>query len=392
MMDEHIEEHKEAVSEKTGNAEKKKSSFFTFVRKTNWTMVLNPVYWIKAIHTHDWKGEWKSFLVSLNNGLLDLQNAGKTLVFTVVSALLLMFVVCIAVFFFTVKGQERVMVPDVTGKMLTDALLEMQAKELYPKIQLRYSEDPTDSYTILEQDPVPGSILKAGRRVTLVVSRGVVLDRVENYVGMNIEELRIQLQTLFAGMVSPLLVLAEPMYKSDAAAPGTILAQDPPEGTQITSPVQLNVVVSSGPDAKKVAVPDLVGKTFAEVYAIMQSTSLTFDFKGHIVRDGERVGTVTGQQAFDEPVVIRTRVSVDVALPADEQGNTVYGIFEDNVEQFPIAEEVSLQVISDNGSETTTLVTCKHSGSMISIPYAVPKGSTLIMNIMGKEHKRIVVQ
>ena len=90
------------------------------------------------------------------------------------------------------------MVPDVTGKDLTDALQEMQAKELYPKIRLRYSKSPEEKGSVLEQSPSGGTIVKAGERINLTVSQGVVLDRVENYVGMKIDDVRAQLQTLFA--------------------------------------------------------------------------------------------------------------------------------------------------------------------------------------------------
>lgn len=47
----------------------------------------------------------------------------------------------------------------------------MQVKELYPKIQLRYSDVPGDKGMILEQNPVAGTIVKASRRIDLVVSR-----------------------------------------------------------------------------------------------------------------------------------------------------------------------------------------------------------------------------
>ena len=63
----------------------------------------------------------------------------RKLIFTVAALMLcFMFLAALAAFFISVKSPERVMVPDVTGKDLTDALQEMQAKELYPKIRLRY--------------------------------------------------------------------------------------------------------------------------------------------------------------------------------------------------------------------------------------------------------------
>ena len=61
-----------------------------------------------------------------------------------VAAFLIVVMAAVATFFATVKGPEQVLVPNVVGKQLEDALLEMQVKELYPKINLRYSDVPGD--------------------------------------------------------------------------------------------------------------------------------------------------------------------------------------------------------------------------------------------------------
>jgi beta-lactam-binding protein with PASTA domain len=107
-------------------------------------------------------------------------------------------IIALTVFFIAVRGAEQTMVPDVRGKELTQALLELQVKELYPRIQLRYSQSAHDKGQVLEQNPSGGTIVKAGRRIRLVVSQGVVINTVENYTGRNIDEVRMDLQTLFA--------------------------------------------------------------------------------------------------------------------------------------------------------------------------------------------------
>ena len=116
-----------------------------------------------------------------NNGLEILSSLNqnkKTFLLVVIVALVFMFAICWITFFATVRGPEQVMVPNVEGKELTTALLELQVKELYPKIQLKYTDNPDDAGKILNQNPEGGSIVKAGRRVNLTVSRGVILDHV----------------------------------------------------------------------------------------------------------------------------------------------------------------------------------------------------------------------
>ena len=155
--------------------------------------------------------------------------ANRTLIFTIVLIMAaIMLLGTAAAFFISVKSPERVMVPDVTGTELTEALQEMQVKQLYPKIQMRYSNSPEEKGTVLEQSPAGGTIVKAGRRIQLTVSQGAVIDRVENYVGMKIDDVRMQLQTLFAASTTPIIKLSDaPIYKTNAAEAVTVLEQNP---------------------------------------------------------------------------------------------------------------------------------------------------------------------
>jgi hypothetical protein len=56
--------------------------------------------------------------------------------FVSMAAGLILFVgiIAVSVFFVSVQGAEETMVPDVQGRDLTAALLELQVKELYPRI------------------------------------------------------------------------------------------------------------------------------------------------------------------------------------------------------------------------------------------------------------------
>ena len=84
------------------------------------------------------------FGVKFEEGYGKLQSSIPVLIITCVLALVLMLFVTLVVFFNNVQGPEKVLVPNVIGKNLEDALLEMQVKELYPKINLRYSDLPGD--------------------------------------------------------------------------------------------------------------------------------------------------------------------------------------------------------------------------------------------------------
>ncbi|MCD1653853.1 PASTA domain-containing protein [Treponema zuelzerae] len=292
----------------------------------------------------------------------------------------------VAVFFLALRPAEKVMVPDIRGKDLPVALIEMQNRELYPKIQLRYSDNPHDKGTILEQQPSPGSIVKAGRRINLVVSRGVIVDRVENYLGQNIDELKIHLQALFSSSANPLLSVAEPlMYRYSAEAAGTILEQDPPPDTPITAPVKLTLAVSRGPQNDQAKVPDVTGLTIRQVLAAMEESQVLFDFTARAPEGDETAGTVVSQMpAGGSTVTTWTRVPAVVAMPAKSPDGKVYGILAENLPVYPYPFQIRIDAVSPQG-ERKPLVSLKHPGGPLTVPYALEEGTVLVLNILNKE-------
>ena len=315
----------------------------------------------------------------------EMQNSGKSFVFIVIVTFIIMGAAAIAVFFASVQGAEKVMVPSVVGKDLKTALLEMQAKELYAKIQLKYS-DQTPADSILAQDPDAGAIVKAYRRVTLTVSRGTSADQIEDYTGRNIDDVLPTVQLLSGGR-SSLLKVADPVYQQDASPRGTILAQSPEAGTVVTDAMTLQFIVSSGTQTEEVSVPNIVGKTLAQVYDAMKGSKVIFDFSSHIAYDNEKPGTVTAEEnpggkvaeysrikvefAFAQPAADGGRIS-GVLTPADLGGAPV---------EYPFPVTMRLSATTREG-ETKTLVSFTHTGKNFSIPYDVEEGTLLTLHVL----------
>ncbi len=303
-------------------------------------------------------------------------------------AFALMCFAAFAIFFMNVKGPEKVLVPNVEGKSLEDALLEMQVKELYPKISLRYSDTPGDEGTILDQSPDAGAIVKGYSRVSLVVSRGVIVDKVDEYTGMNIEDLKMKLQTLFAGQTKPLITLAEPEYKPDISDAGTILEQDPPAGTKISEPVSVQLVVSRGPNYENTKAPYLIGQSLNDLLQTISRSKLVFDITSHKASDEEKPGTVVNQQAFDSEFIPNyTRVSVEMALPSGEYNENLYGIYTEKLIDYPYPVPMELKAYPQDGNPYTIL-SFNHPGGDVTIPYAVPKGTALEFSVVGKVYSK----
>lgn len=308
-----------------------------------------------------------------------------------VIAFIVMSLSALAVFFIVVKGPEKVLVPNVTGKKLEDALLELQLKELYPKINLRYSDIPGDEGTILDQTPQAGAITKGYSRVNLVVSRGVIVDKVDDYVGQKFDDVQLKIQTLFAGQTKPLIILDAPKYKPDASDAGTILEQDPPAGTNISEPVTVSLIVSRGPNFDNTRIPRLVGQSVNDLLQSITRHKIVFDITGHKAESGETPGTVVSQEEFDSEYIPNyARMKVEMAMPEGTIDDNVYGIFTQNLSVYPYPVPMRLEAIPAEG-DSYTIISFSHPGGELTIPYAVPKGTTLCLYVVDKLNSKKVV-
>ncbi len=310
----------------------------------------------------------------------------KVIIITTLAVVLLMTVAFLIVFSITLKGGDEVMVPQLEGRAIVDALIEMQEKELYPRIQLSYSSDSAETGRVLEQEPKAGSIVKAGRRISLVVSRGSSTDQVDNFTGQNIDNVRKSLQALAASGNGPTLSIMEPvMYRESAEPAGTILEQSPAPGTVITEPIQVSFVVSSGVDSTLVSVPLLEGKAIAELISIMQDAELSFSFRA-TSQGGAEAGTVISQspQARTQAPKFSAVDSV-IAMPPASRSGYVYGIFSEELPRYREPFQVTVDIVSPSGRRQRYL-SMQHMGGIFSFPYALDEGSMISLTVRDREY------
>ncbi len=303
----------------------------------------------------------------------------------------LMAVAGLSAFFLSLRGAEQTMVPDVKGMELAAALVKLQEKELYPRIALRYTDNPNDRGRIVEQKPPAGAIVKAGRRIQLAVSRGPVVDRVENYVGQDLNEVKIHLQTLFASS-RPLVTIKEPpSYVFDKAPAGTVLAQKPLPDTELSGPVALELVVSRGPEKAQLRVPDLKDLSIADALLQLEKANVAAVFTMRKPDARERAGVVASQTPVPGSLVpANARLSVTMTLPALEKG-MVAGVFARELPEYPYPLRLSLEAQKPSG-ERVPLLRMNHPGGRFSAPYLLPEGSVLILSVLDREVARAEVK
>lgn len=315
----------------------------------------------------------------------------KTLLFKKVAwSLIGMFVLVVflatSVFFLTLRGEEETMIPQVVGKDLPTALVELQEKALTPYVQLKFSDDPRDKGNVVSQEPTGGMVSKAGRRVTLWVSKGAIVNDVENFVGQNINDVQLRLKTLFSTQTVPLLALADnPVYTYSSAPEGTVLEQKPVPGTPLSEPTELVVVVSKGPKGQTVKVGQYTGLPWTESLDRLIAENKPFVVKVRKADTGERPGQVVSQAPLPGTDMPRGQpVTVTMTQPAPLTDGRQFQLLQTTLPDYPIMVDVKVDLRQSTGDEVT-LYQLRHPGGLLTIPFVAAVGDVVVVSVLDHE-------
>ena len=149
-------------------------------------------------------------------------------------------------FFAMVRGEEETQVPAIIGEDLLAAMTQVQEKGLVARVEGRFTSE-VPIWHVVAQTPEAGSLVKAGRPVTVVVSRGRAVPEVGDYLGRDIDQVRMELQTLSATGESPIRIREDGPRITDPRPAGTILGQSPDPGAEVAEGLTILVTVSRGP-------------------------------------------------------------------------------------------------------------------------------------------------
>ena len=167
-----------------------------------------------------------------------------------------------------VVGGREVTVPDIRG------LTEADAREVLSDLSLKY-EFRMDAYsieypesTVAEQDPLPGKVVKRGRKVWVTLSLGGEFQDVPYCLGKTVRAARIILER------SGLEVGAVSRIASARTFPDEVIGTEPLPGVPIVRGSRVNLLVSKGPAARRVLLPDLRRKSSVSVKLSLERLGL----------------------------------------------------------------------------------------------------------------------
>ncbi|AIN94643.1 PASTA domain-containing protein [Treponema putidum] len=322
--------------------------------------------------------------MGLDNISDSIEGNGKVIVVTSLVMVLFFILISTIVFFMSVKTADQVLVPNIEGEKFEDAVLKLQVKELYPRLQLRFSDNPEDAGKVLEQSPPAGTIVKAGKRINIVVSSGAVLDRVENYVGKTISDVQQHFASLFTAGRKQLISIKEPiMYKASSIPAGTILEQNPSPDTEISEEILIEFIVSKGPENEKVSVPNMEGFKLNDIYSAISQNKISFTIKAEINSALETPLVVSQSEPADSSVDAYSQIELGLQFPESTE-KMIYGLYSPILPKYPYPVKVTVDAVYPDGKRAE-LISFNHQGGKCDIPYGLPQGTVLVLTVLNKQ-------
>lgn len=299
-------------------------------------------------------------------------------------------------FFVTLQGAEKTMVPNVEKMDLVDGLIELQEKGLNSRVQVKYTQNPEEKGTIVSQNPGSGQNVRIGRKVTLTVSQGAIVENIGDYIGMTLDEVKLELQTIFASFQT-LIEVGEVVYQYSDEPEGVIIAQDPTEGTEVTGLTPLNLVVSRGMQEGLFKVENFTGMNYGDVLTALAEQNIPFVFHIDESSPAQSESIVFRQvPAIGEMVEVGTPLELYIN-PLSERAiensgdDRVFGLFEYQVPQFMVP--IPMRAEKKTGTtEPVIIFEMQHSGGLISFPYLEEEGTSISLYANEKEIIRYYVQ
>ena len=163
------------------------------------------------------------------------------------------------------RGPERHDVPTLSGKTLDQAQVALQdAKLAYGDASFAYSEKVAKG-VVLGSDPEPGTSLKPGSAVDLVVSRGPRPVKVPDFTGKDADTATTALRKLR-------FKVTRSEENSDTVDEGDVITQAPNSGRLFRGDA-VRLLVSKGPVL--VEVPKVVGRSTGDAEAAMRAAGFS---------------------------------------------------------------------------------------------------------------------
>lgn len=229
-------------------------------------------------------------------------------VFVIFTAIFILVMDKIVMPIYVEHGSEFTLV-DVCGRSLDETAIILNMVGLNYEVIDTTEDDKYAPQTVIDQQPPPGTPVKKGRVVRLVITGGERFFPMPNLVGRVLKAANLELQRLH-------LKVADISYEFSSDKPtGVITTQSIPPRQMVSSADSVSLVISKGPPPRQLQVPDLFGLNLDEAKLVIRNAGFRVGSIRYITNDDLVAYTVIGQKPefgilYDNPVAIDLEVTI----------------------------------------------------------------------------------
>lgn len=241
---------------------------------------------------------------------------------------------------------KDIVLENFSGMTFEEATIKLEAVGLFSEMGISENNNVYDEGLIYSQYPVSGTELKADYTITLNISNGAIKDKVPNLVHKDLEAVKIIIE-------NSKFELGEVTYVSNDLDKDYILEQIPKAGTEVKNDAVIDLVVSLGPEAEIVIVPNLVNLKVLDAQKKIEELKLRL---------------VNSEYEFSEDIEDGYIISQNLEVGSEVEANTGLDIVISKGKEEPDEDEI---VTDPNASSTKP----------INVPVADYGGQTIIVKV-----------
>ncbi|MGB9498405.1 MAG: PASTA domain-containing protein [Dissulfuribacterales bacterium] len=169
---------------------------------------------------------------------------------------------------FVIKNEGTVVVPNLVGEDIVSALELLTNLGLNTKVKGNQYSPKIPKNSIVYQEPEPGDMIKKGRDIRVVISKGTRIVAMPNLTGLSLQSALLILEKngLDEGMISKPYSL---LIKKDA-----IISQFPAQGSEVERGTKTDLLVSMGKRHAESVMPELTGRYLEEAVLDIEKNKL----------------------------------------------------------------------------------------------------------------------
>lgn len=194
-----------------------------------------------------------------------MKSGAKNFLISFFTSLFVSALVCILFFVYGVPFLERVEVPDVRRVTVEQGRLILENGRLFLLVESETEDPSIPEGSIINQSPLPGSLVKKGTPISVVISKGKKGITIPNFSSVPLNEAR----KILAKMGLKVGSITE--QSSDFIAKGSIISTFPSPNSIVKQGEIIDLVLSRG---KEIVVPNVLGKRLGQAKEILERAGL----------------------------------------------------------------------------------------------------------------------